>query len=223
DHRRCRPRGPDSAHRLCRVSLHSHSVSSVGWPSARQQSRVSPHPDNTVTSPMDDEPVTRPSARLLVIDEAEGGLLLLHALAPPDRAGGDRVPIWFTPGGGLDPGESFEEAACRELWEETGLRVPSVGPCVWMRDHVWRADGGVRYRSLERYYLVHAPRFEVRPGAIQPLEAEFMVGADWWPWWSVDELCEAVQREVFVPRRIHELLPPLLAGQLPSVPVDTGV
>src|SRR5690606_6461149 len=126
DHRRCRPRGPDSAHRLCCVSLHSHSVSSVGWPSARQQSRVSPHPDNTVTSPMDDEPVTRPSARLLVIDEAEGRLLLLHALAPPDRAGGDRVPIWFTPGGGVDPGESFEEAACRELWEETGLRGPSV-------------------------------------------------------------------------------------------------
>src|SRR5690606_4098419 len=109
---------------LSRLALFAQAPQSML--AARQQSRVSPHPDNTVTSPMDDEPVTRPSARLLVIDEAEGRLLLLHALAPPDRAGGDRVPIWFTPGGGVDPGESFEEAACRELWEETGLRGPSV-------------------------------------------------------------------------------------------------
>jgi hypothetical protein len=30
---------------------------------------------------------------------------------------------WVTPGGGLQIGESFEEAASRELHEETGLRA----------------------------------------------------------------------------------------------------
>jgi 8-oxo-dGTP diphosphatase len=29
---------------------------------------------------------------------------------------------WTLPKGKLDPGESFEEAALREVWEETGLR-----------------------------------------------------------------------------------------------------
>lgn len=29
---------------------------------------------------------------------------------------------WSLPKGKLDPGESFEEAALREVWEETGLR-----------------------------------------------------------------------------------------------------
>lgn len=31
------------------------------------------------------------------------------------------VPVWVLPGGGIDPGESPEEAVCRELHEETGL------------------------------------------------------------------------------------------------------
>ena len=34
----------------------------------------------------------------------------------------DRGSWWFTPGGGLDPGESHRDGAVRELFEETGLR-----------------------------------------------------------------------------------------------------
>ncbi|HEX8207457.1 MAG TPA: NUDIX hydrolase [Solirubrobacteraceae bacterium] len=33
-----------------------------------------------------------------------------------------RYDDWSLPKGKLDPGESFEEAAVREVWEETGLR-----------------------------------------------------------------------------------------------------
>lgn len=33
------------------------------------------------------------------------------------------VPVWVLPGGGIDLGESPEEAVIREVWEETGLRV----------------------------------------------------------------------------------------------------
>ena len=31
------------------------------------------------------------------------------------------IPVWVLPGGGLDPGESPEEGAIRELYEETGF------------------------------------------------------------------------------------------------------
>ena len=33
------------------------------------------------------------------------------------------VPVWVLPGGGIDRGESPEEAVCREVEEETGYRV----------------------------------------------------------------------------------------------------
>lgn len=33
------------------------------------------------------------------------------------------IPVWVLPGGGIDPGESPEEAAIRETLEETGFQV----------------------------------------------------------------------------------------------------
>jgi 8-oxo-dGTP pyrophosphatase MutT (NUDIX family) len=42
-------------------------------------------------------------------------LLLGHA---------SRSPRWDIPKGGVEPGEGFAEAACRELLEETGLTPP---------------------------------------------------------------------------------------------------
>jgi 8-oxo-dGTP diphosphatase len=36
------------------------------------------------------------------------------------------VPIWVLPGGGIESGESPEEAVVREVWEETGLRVTII-------------------------------------------------------------------------------------------------
>lgn len=36
------------------------------------------------------------------------------------------IPVWVLPGGGIDPGESPEKAACREMEEETGYRVKII-------------------------------------------------------------------------------------------------
>ena len=36
------------------------------------------------------------------------------------------IPVWVLPGGGIDPGESPEAAACREMEEETGCQVEIV-------------------------------------------------------------------------------------------------
>jgi len=43
----------------------------------------------------------------------------------------DKYDFWGTCGGHIDPGEDANEAAVREVWEETGLRVALVGPKGW--------------------------------------------------------------------------------------------
>ncbi len=77
--------------------------------------------------------IERPSTRLLILDET-GSVLLFRASTP---AG---MWLWFPPGGGLEPGESYEDAGTRELWEETGQRVP-LGPHVWTRDATRQCPG----------------------------------------------------------------------------------
>lgn len=39
-------------------------------------------------------------------------------------------------------------------------------------------------------------------------------------WWTVEEL--AVTHDVVAPRKMALLLPPLLAGRIPTTPIDVG-
>jgi 8-oxo-dGTP pyrophosphatase MutT (NUDIX family) len=50
-------------------------------------------------------------------------VLVVHR-SPPQGA------YWHTIAGGVEPGETPAEAARRELWEETGLRLEALGPRV---------------------------------------------------------------------------------------------
>lgn len=66
---------------------------------------------------MTSKPSTPPVA-VDVIIEVDGGLVLIERRNPP--------PGWALPGGFVDPGETVESAAIREVREETGLEVELV-------------------------------------------------------------------------------------------------
>jgi 8-oxo-dGTP pyrophosphatase MutT (NUDIX family) len=159
-----------------------------------------------------ENPIVRPAARVILIDNRDC-ILLFRAVMPgrPDR------PFWITPGGGLHDGESWEEAAAREIWEETGLSECALGPCVWVRQHTFTL-GGRSFDQRERYFLARVERHEVVTHHQEAFEAGFLKGHRWW---TLDELRASPER--LVPRDLASLVEPLIRGQIPAEPLVVGL
>ena len=152
----------------------------------------------------------RPAVRALVVDRSDR--VLLVSFHWPTKT------VWAPPGGGIDAGETPEQAVVRELAEECGLRRFELGPCVWTRDH-WFADLPGWGGQSERIYLVRNDAFEPSPEwTADQLAAEGIAGQRWWTLRELD-----APGTVFAPRRLPELLRDLLERGPPSDPIDVGV
>lgn len=148
----------------------------------------------------------RHAIRALVFDPADR--LLLERRAALD--GGP--PVWATPGGGIEPGESHDEALRRELVEELDLHVFELGPEVWRREHLFEELEGFEGQR-EHYRVVRSVLFE--PAGTPD------VGVTERRWWTLAELRSSDER--FAPRRLPELVDALLRDGPPGEPIDVGV
>jgi 8-oxo-dGTP pyrophosphatase MutT (NUDIX family) len=124
----------------------------------------------------------RLSARLLILDEAGRVLLFRFVYKRGPLAGQD---FWGTPGGGVEDGETLDQAALRELLEETGLRREGVGPEVGRREVALQLPDGEPVVQDERYFLVRVTDNALSRDAWTDLEREVMVEHRWW---SLEEL-----------------------------------
>ena len=139
----------------------------------------------------------REAARAVVLDHDDRVLLTRFEFR-------DGREVWTTVGGGLEPGETYEDAARRELVEEAGLEVESVGACIWTRDHLI-PDPISFDMQRERFFLVRTPPFEPRPAlSWAELNGEGMTAIRWW---TVDEIL-AAGGDAVRPTSSGQLAPP---------------
>lgn len=153
-------------------------------------------------------PVMERDVVRIVLLDAHTRVLLLHIRDLGDPRFG---VAWELPGGGMEPGETFAEAVCRELREETGLCVGAdlVG------QPTWRRDVSYPYRGVRRlqHEAIAAVRLEITAPEIDgsgrvDFEQEDLFG---FRWWTVDEIVAST--ECFYPRSLPKLLPHFLAGE----------
>ena len=138
----------------------------------------------------------RATARVIVLDDRDRMLLMRgHDPAKPERGA-----WWFTVGGGIDPGETPEQAARRELREETGLVIDELGPVVH-QDHVEFELDGIQFEQSQVFFRIRTPGFEPDPAGWDDFEVRTISGFRWWTAEELratsDELHPAVLPELF--------------------------
>ena len=158
-------------------------------------------------------PVERRSGRVILVDQTDRVLLFSDVTPLPDRA---RRVIWIWAAGAAEGEEGFATPAARELYEETGLRVPPEqlrGPVALARG-AWSFQG-VDYWSEEAFFFLRVSEWAVSTADLSPLERELVTGHRWW---SSDELANT--GAIIFPRGLGPLLARLLAGDYPQQPVE---
>ncbi len=157
----------------------------------------------------EETPTVRHAARVLLLDET--GRVLLVRFAYRGRR------WWCAPGGGLEVGETHEDAARREISEETGFELREPGPWIWTREHFFTFEGRL-YHQMERYFFASVPAFEPRPGGLGVEEAGVFDGLRWW---SIGELESSA--EEFAPADLPALVRQLVERGPPGRPLTIGV
>jgi len=119
--------------------------------------------------------VHRLTSRVLLFDR--DNRILLFLTTAPDTSG---IARWLTPGGGVDPGETQHEAAVRELYEETGLRIEDLGEPVWSHDFDVAWDDADHDTGHAEFYTAVVDAFEPSHEHWTPEEHVDVLAHKWW-------------------------------------------
>lgn len=103
----------------------------------------------------------------------------------------DRPPFWVTAGGECERHESFEEAARRELFEETGIQA-DPGPQIARTTPEFITVEGEPIQADERYYMLRVDHSSISTSGHTELEQRVMTQHRWFTTSELSQWHEAI-------------------------------
>ncbi|NRA88112.1 MAG: NUDIX domain-containing protein [Rhizobiales bacterium] len=127
--------------------------------------------------------------------------------------------FWETVGGGMDEGETHEQTAMRECYEEAGLTQDDIE----IGQMVWQGHSEIVYKNehikSHHTFMIARTKRKIDAKSIVSTgltedEAGYLKG---FKWWSMEELQET--QEHIIPPILKSELPKILNGNLPNPPL----
>ncbi|HEX4502406.1 MAG TPA: NUDIX domain-containing protein [Scandinavium sp.] len=125
---------------------------------------------------------TRQSSRLVIITP-ENHVLLFNFCHKNDALSGQSY--WATPGGGVESGETYEQAAIRELLEETGLRTDFIGSPMAFRQFTMMLPNGETVLAEEHFFIINTDKSDLDRSRWSCNEKKVIHDHHWW---TIEEL-----------------------------------
>ncbi len=160
---------------------------------------------------------TRNSVKILLMNENKE-ILLMCADDPSttSKDGKYHGRFWFPIGGKIEEGESVQEAALREIFEETGITKDNIelGPIVWFGEFDLVLSGKLQH--LKEQFIVG--RTKQKNISLDNLTNEERAVVKHVNWFSLDKIKHST--DVIFPVVLPDYLPDILAGNYPAQPIE---
>lgn len=160
---------------------------------------------------------TRNSVKVLLLNEKKGILLMCaHDPTITTTDGKYHGKFWFPIGGEIEPNESIEEAALREIEEETGIKKEDVelGPIVWFGEFDLSLKGTLTHLK-QKFIVAKTKKQKVSLTHLDNWEKQAVKDLAWFP---LKKLLTC--KEIIYPVLLRTYLPDIINGKYPKEPME---